>query len=108
MFFDTLKVKADAESQAAKVSADIEKHTGVVEKDVMAIRKIKEDKITRFAERSIGLEMGGPAGEIAEEGSHPGMLNSQFEEEFQKNVHKGLEKSEVEYSEAAQKLMEQM
>jgi hypothetical protein len=108
MFFETVKVKPEAESEAAKVSSDIEKHSGAVDKDKMAIRKIKDDKMTRFAERSIGLGAEEQSGEISEKGSQSALLNSQFAEEFQKNVHKGLEQSEVEYSDAAKKLMEQM
>ncbi len=92
-------MSATGQAAAAGVSRMIEQRA--VE-DEQEIRKMRDDERVRQAERLIGIDE-----HKMDDRTGPNKGTSQFVREFDKDVHKGLQASEVEYSEMARRLMEQ-
>lgn len=99
MYYQRVEVSTTGQVAAAGVTRLIEQRA--VE-DEQEIRRMRDDERVRQAEQLIGIDT-----DQMDDKTGPVRGTSQFVREFDKDVHKGLQASEVEYSEMARRLMAQ-
>lgn len=97
MFYNRIEESTEGKSKAARVSGHIEKRAANSE---LEMARMKDDIKVRQAEKLIGISQDDEEDMEQKEGG-----TSEFVRKFDKDVHKGLQASEVSYTEAARRLM---